>query len=81
MKEALVTQLNALAAKYAEGGIRFFLIDPSSQDSRKKVAEEVATYGIKIPVLVDETQEVSKTLGIDGGEFKTGTASASGGGF
>lgn len=54
----------ALEEKYAGQGIRFFMINPMGRLDRDAVARELAQTGSDIPVLMDDTQQIAKALGI-----------------
>ena len=60
-----VATLDALRAEYEPRGVIFLMLNANSQDDRSSVAEETAAYGIDYPVLIDETQLVARSLGID----------------
>jgi peroxiredoxin len=55
--------LKALRDEFAPKGVKFFMINANSQDARADVAEEAGEFGIDIPILLDESQMVVKTLG------------------
>jgi len=45
--------------------VTFFLLNPLTQDNRQNIAAEAIELGINFPVLVDETQLVAESLGVD----------------
>lgn len=57
--------IESLRAKYQSENVRFFFIDANLQDTRARLNEEAKEFGIKIPLLSDATQDVSKSLGIN----------------
>lgn len=61
--------LNDLKEKY-EGSVRFLLIDGNTQNGRQELINEAREFGIQIPILKDETQEILKSLNVK----KTGEA-------
>lgn len=58
--------IGQLAKKYRDT-VQFALIDPNLQDvsSRQKLIDEARAFQIHIPLLADDTQRVSKSLGIN----------------
>jgi hypothetical protein len=66
--DAAVAALDAFVAlrqSYEQQGIQFFLIDPMGRLDRDAVARQTTQHGLDIPVLMDDTQYVSESLGID----------------
>ncbi len=57
-------KLNVLQEKYASRGVEFFLLDPISDDTRESVHEKLEAIGGQIPALMDRTQLVSYSLGV-----------------
>lgn len=57
----LVPSINRLKDKYGPRGVRFFFLNAKSTD-RKNIEKEVKDYSIEIPMLMDESQLVSKLL-------------------
>ncbi|MFZ9856532.1 MAG: hypothetical protein ACO3I0_15555 [Limisphaerales bacterium] len=55
-------QIRPLQERYQSGGIRFWLINPT--DPRSTLAAAVRDAGVKVPVLHDAAQLVSRTWGI-----------------
>ncbi|MBU2097914.1 MAG: hypothetical protein KKD00_04075, partial [Gammaproteobacteria bacterium] len=53
-----------LKAQYESQGIVFMMINPLGQD-RAQVAADVAAMGTEIPVLIDDVQAVSESIGIE----------------
>ncbi len=55
----------ALKGKYDSQGIEFMMINPMGRLNREAVQAKVAEYGVDIPVLMDDAQVISESLGID----------------
>ncbi|MEQ8859434.1 MAG: redoxin domain-containing protein [Pseudomonadales bacterium] len=58
------SDLQTLAADYADRGVRVFMLNANIQDDRASIAAEAAEYGIELPILVDDTQLVAESLGV-----------------
>ena len=56
--------LEGLRAKYESQGVEFLLINSNLQNSREAIVQEAAQAGLKLPILVDETQLVGESLGL-----------------
>jgi hypothetical protein len=54
----------ALHKRYADQGVRFYMLNSNVQDDRASIASEAEEFGIELPVLVDETQLVGEALGV-----------------
>jgi len=61
-RQALAS-FSSLKAQYEEQGIVFMMINPLGQD-RASVAADLAALGADIPVLIDDVQAVSESIGI-----------------
>ena len=59
-----VPELNRLKDVYADKGVLFAMLNANPQDGREEIAREAAEFGIKMPVLVDESQLVATMLGV-----------------
>ena len=59
-----LTDYEALSKKYRSKNIRFFMLNSNLQDDRESIAAEAATWGISLPILVDDTQIVGRDLGL-----------------
>jgi hypothetical protein len=59
-----LTQFSTLKAKYEDSGVVFMMLNPLGQD-RASVAADVAALGVDIPVLIDDVQTVSESIGIE----------------
>lgn len=57
--------LRALRDEYEDRGVAFFMLNPQPQDNRESIAEEAAEFGYDMPILVDESQLVAESLGVD----------------
>ncbi|MDG1292775.1 MAG: redoxin family protein, partial [Pseudomonadales bacterium] len=53
-----------LSKKYSSKNIRFFMLNSNLQDDRESIAAEAATWGVSLPILVDDTQIVGRDLGL-----------------
>ncbi len=58
-------ELKALRDRYGAQGVAFVLLNSNLQDDRGAVAQEAAEYGIDFPILIDETQLIGESLGVD----------------
>jgi peroxiredoxin len=54
----------SLRDRFAPRGVAFLLINANPQDTPQAVAAEAAFYGLDIPVLIDDSQAVVKSLSI-----------------
>ena len=55
----------AVSDVYAPRGVRFLMINANLQDGRDAIAQEAAEWDIPYPILVDETQLVGESLGLE----------------
>jgi len=60
-----VPELSAIRDAYAEQGVQFFMLNPQPQDTRESIAAEAADLGYDFPILLDESQLIAESLGID----------------
>ena len=60
-----VHSLRAIRDEFASQGVAFFMLNPQMQDNRTSIAKEAEEFGYDIPILVDETQLVAESLGVD----------------
>jgi mono/diheme cytochrome c family protein len=60
-----VADFKAAQDKY-KGQVKFFMINPfgATADQRAAVQKELSSYGVDVPVLMDDSQIVSRSLGI-----------------
>ena len=61
---SVVEGLKALQSQYADQGVAFFMLNPGLQEDRDAVAADIASLGLDISVLMDDTQLVTESLGI-----------------
>lgn len=54
-----------LREKYKGQDIAFLMINSNLQDNRKSIAKEAEEFGIDFPILVDDTQLIGESLGIE----------------
>ncbi len=62
--EQSVAAFRDMHARYDSQGIEFMLINPLGE-SRTAVQQAAAAYGLDLPVLIDDAQLISESLGID----------------
>ena len=61
---ASVSALAALATKYADQNVVFFLLNPGLQTDRAAIARDTAVQQLNLPVLMDDAQLVAEGLGL-----------------
>lgn len=61
---AAIPALEAVRTELEPRGVVFFALNASPQDERTAIAAEAAEFGLRMPVLVDETQLVARSLGV-----------------
>lgn len=59
-----IAALQSLNDEFSDQGAVFYWLNPMDADTRHTIAEEAQNLGIKLPVLVDESQTVAETLGL-----------------
>ncbi len=57
-------EFSALASKYKDLGVAFFLMNPGLETDRSKIATQLNAAGAEFPVLMDDAQLVTEMLGI-----------------
>ncbi len=62
-RQSVIT-LEQLRQRYEKKGFQFILIDASREDQREALQKEVKKLKIHIPILMDESQIVSESLGL-----------------
>lgn len=62
---AALDEFVALRHRYDDQGIEFFMLNPMGRHNRDAIAADLAEQGIAIPVLMDDTQYIAESLGID----------------
>ena len=58
-----LSAVQGLRDTYADQGVVFFLINPGIDLNRNAVSQDLASIGVELPVLMDDTQLVSEALG------------------
>lgn len=59
-----VPELEALRDKYKAQGVEVLLINSNLPDSREQIVKEAAAHTIQLPILLDDTQIISESLGL-----------------
>jgi peroxiredoxin len=54
-----------LQEKYGPENVAFLMLNANLQDTRETIAKEAKEFGIKVPILVDESQLVAESLGVE----------------
>ena len=62
---AAAPTLNKLQEQFESQAVAFFMLNPRPQDSRESIAKEAANFGYELPILVDESQLVAESLGVE----------------
>jgi hypothetical protein len=57
--------LQEIRDQYADQGVEFFLLNANTQDTRDAVRQEAELFGIDLPILMDETQLIAESLGVE----------------
>jgi AhpC/TSA family len=60
-----VPELKRLRDTYATNGVVFWMLNANPEDTRAEVAQEAAEFDIDLPILLDETQLVARSLKIN----------------
>lgn len=60
-----VSRMHALRDEFTEQGVVFFLLNAQMQDSREAIAQRASEEGYELPILVDESQLVAESLGVE----------------
>ncbi len=55
----------ALRDAFANENVAFFMLNPQPQDNRQSIVREAEEYGYDLPILIDESQLVAQSLGVD----------------
>lgn len=63
--QAALPEFAQLAERFADQNLKFFLINPMANLNRDAVHAEMQNLGLEIPVLMDDSQLVAETLGIE----------------
>ncbi len=56
--------IRELNQEFAPQGVAFFMLNANLQDEAEAITQEVADYGLDLPVLLDPSQIISEKLGI-----------------
>jgi hypothetical protein len=64
VRDAAPTLLE-LQQEFSEQAVAFFMLNPQPQDSRESIAKEAEAFGYTAPILVDESQLVAESLGVE----------------
>ncbi len=62
--EANAEALGGLSTQFSDEGVVFYMLNSVTADTRHSIAQEVKANGYGLPVLVDESQLVAETLGV-----------------
>jgi len=60
-----VPAYRALAEQYKNKGVEFLMINSNLQDKSEAVASESREFGYQLPILMDETQLIGESLGLN----------------
>jgi peroxiredoxin len=60
-----IPTLKAIRNDFAKQNVAFLMLNANPQDNRENIAREAQQFDIDFPILVDEVQLVSQSLGID----------------
>jgi peroxiredoxin len=60
-----IPALREIRNRYRAQDIEFLLLNPTLQDTRESVIKEAAEFGFGLPVMLDRTQKVGESLGVD----------------
>jgi len=63
--EQSLAEFKALRDAYSEKGVEFRMINSSLADNRTNIAAEAKKLGIDMPILVDTTQIIGESLGLE----------------
>ncbi|MDZ7684462.1 MAG: redoxin family protein [Gammaproteobacteria bacterium] len=50
---------------FADQDVRFFLLNANIQDDRQSIAAEAGRYNIDFPIMIDTSQLIAESLGVD----------------
>ena len=57
-----IATIKALRERFAEKKVVFWMLNPNSQDDQASIVDEAKEFGIDLPVLMDKTQIVARSL-------------------
>jgi len=67
VRNAMITY-RKLRDEYESKGVKFLLLNSNLQDNTKSIKKEADEFGMDIPILVDESQDVGRYFGV----YRTG---------
>lgn len=56
-------KLNEMRSKYKDKSVQFLMLNANTEDDRASVMQEASDYGVQLPILLDPSQVIAKTLG------------------
>ena len=59
-----LTDLRAVRQRFADEDVAFLMLNANLQDDAKSIRAEAQEWGIDLPILVDETQEIGEALAL-----------------
>ena len=59
----MIPELGRIQQEYEPKGVKFFMLNANSQDTREDLLEEANKYKIRMPILKDQTQRITHALG------------------
>jgi len=60
-----VSKIAELEKKYAQRGVLFFMVNANPQDDLDSISREAEEFRISLPILKDETQFITSSLGVE----------------
>lgn len=60
-----ILELSRLKEEFEKKGILFCMLNANRQDERAEILAEAETFGIEMPILIDEAQIVARSLGVE----------------
>ena len=60
-----IPELNRMSEKFENKGILFCMLNANRQDERAEILEEAQSFGIEMPILIDDAQIVAQSLGVE----------------
>ncbi len=60
-----IPAINLLSRKFKKTDVKFYYLDSATQDTRDLINEEVNSFHIDLPILLDDTQEIARQLHIN----------------
>jgi len=59
-----IPKIKALRDEFGGKGIMFWLMDSNAQDDKESIAEEARDFKIDLPILIDHSQVVARSMGV-----------------